>query len=177
MSPLSHVSMNKHCFLEISLSVLFLCARLLQHFLGAFRDDDFTSLVTGVQPLGHWERWPRLVSADWWICRGLALPVCWGKDPRSTRESGEAQEPAEGAPPITPVRTQIQFCKPTLKREKGSRITSQSCWSCLTGDETETLRHWVGSGLETLCECEWVKQMRVEFWLHQGPKQVWSPEP
>lgn len=44
--------------------------------------------------------------------RRLALQACWGKDPRSTMEPDEAQEPAEGVPSIILLGTQVQFSKP-----------------------------------------------------------------
>lgn len=66
-------------------------------------------------------------------------------------ETGEAQEPAKGVPPVRLLRTQVQFRNPAPKRQKGTLITSQSCWSSLIGDETETKA--LGGGLETLHEC------------------------
>ena len=58
-------------------------------------------------------------------------------------ETGEAQEPAKGAPPIRLVRTRVQFGKPAPKRQKGSVITSLSHLSSLMGDKTPTIRCWV----------------------------------
>ena len=93
------------------------------------------------------------------IHRGLDLLVCEHKDPGSTKEPSEAQEPAKGVPHMRLVSIQVQFGKSAPKRQKGSLITSQSCPSSLTGvlveetDETAALKA-LGGQLQMLCECK-----------------------
>ena len=58
-------------------------------------------------------------------------------------EPSKAQDPAKGVPPTRPVRTWVQFGKPTPQRKNGSLITSKSYASSLIGDQTMTLRNCV----------------------------------
>ena len=78
---MSHFSVGKSC--DISWGA----------HLG-FEESDFTSFVTGVQPLGCQERRPPLAPEDQLIHRGPALLVCQDENPGSTIEPCEAQEPA-----------------------------------------------------------------------------------
>ena len=139
-----------------------------------FRDSDFTSLVPGMQTMKCQDQWPHMASVDWLIHRGLDLLVCEHKDPGSTKEPSEAQEPAKGVPHMRLVSIQVQFGKSAPKRQKGSLITSQSCLSNhgRWNHDSKVL----GGELEMLCEYEWMRQTMGEFWLYQGLKQVWSPD-
>ena len=91
--------------------------------------------LQGYKPRSARRGGPRLAPADHLIHRRLALLDHQGEDLVCTNGTCEAQEPAQGVPPIRLVRTWVCFVRPAPKRQKRSLITSQSGPSSSTRDE------------------------------------------